>query len=339
MVVMTEPDKESPTVSILIPVYNREGYIGECVRSAQEQTYADIEIIIVDNASTDATWKICQDLAEKDERIRVFQNEENIGPVRNWRRCVEEATGDYGKILWSDDLISPRFLEETVPLLSDPDVGFVFTQACFFKSGETGGEIRFQLGETGTYPSEEFIKGELRGMDFPRSPGCALFRMDDIRANLLLDVPNNIGSDFSMHAIGNDLLLFLLTANSYNKFGLVAETLSGFRNHADSISIDSQRRKLFMCYDMARAFFVESYRPDLAKILNVRLALYFLRFPNASKYEIKGISGYYMKPRSTSIAPVEFFRVLWIQMRRIVFKAISMTKRGQQQFSIITSER
>jgi glycosyltransferase involved in cell wall biosynthesis len=339
MILMTEPDKASPTVSILIPVYNREEYIGECVRSAQEQTYADIEIIIVDNASMDATWKISQDLAEKDERIRVFQNEENIGPVRNWRRCVEEATGDFGKILWSDDLIAPRFLEETLPLLSDPDVGFVFTQACFFKSGQADGEIRYQLGETGIYPTEEFIRGELRGMDYPRSPGCALFRMDDIRTNILVDVPNNIGSDFSMHAIGNDLLLFLLTANSYNNFGLVAETLSGFRNHADSISINSKRRELLMCYDMARAFFVECYRPDLAKILDVRLALYFLKYPNAVKHGIRGISGYYMKPRSTLITPVELFRALWVQMRRIAFKAISMLKRGRQRFSKPTSER
>ena len=103
---MTKIQTSSPKVSILIPVYNREAFIAACVQSALEQTFTDFEIIIVDNASTDTTWKICQQIAEQDKRIRIFRNERNIGPVRNWRRCIEEARGVYGKILWSDDLIS-----------------------------------------------------------------------------------------------------------------------------------------------------------------------------------------------------------------------------------------
>ena len=79
----------SPRVSILIPVYNREALIGECIQSALFQTFTDFEVIIVDNASTDNTWGICQRFAEQDKRVRVFRNEKNIGPVRNWRRCVD----------------------------------------------------------------------------------------------------------------------------------------------------------------------------------------------------------------------------------------------------------
>lgn len=56
-------NNENPLVSILIPVYNREKYIGEAIESAINQTYKNIEVIIVDNCSTDNTWKILQDLS------------------------------------------------------------------------------------------------------------------------------------------------------------------------------------------------------------------------------------------------------------------------------------
>lgn len=67
-------------VSILIPVYNRENLIEETVQSALNQTYKNIEIIVVDNQSTDNTWEILQKLASQDERIKIFQNNTNIRP-------------------------------------------------------------------------------------------------------------------------------------------------------------------------------------------------------------------------------------------------------------------
>jgi len=122
-------------VSILIPVYNRENLIEETVQSALNQTYKNIEIIIVDNQSIDKTWEVMQKLAFQDDRIKIFQNDKNMGPVRNWKRCIDEATGDYGKILWSDDLIAPEFLENTVHFLENKDIGFVFTGTEIFIDG------------------------------------------------------------------------------------------------------------------------------------------------------------------------------------------------------------
>lgn len=84
-------------VSILIPVYNRENLVGETIESAINQTYKNIEIIIVDNCSTDNTWQVLQDYAQKDNRIRIFQNPENIGLVRNWERCIDVANNRYYK--------------------------------------------------------------------------------------------------------------------------------------------------------------------------------------------------------------------------------------------------
>ena len=83
---------EKKLVSILVPVYNRENLIEETVNSGLSQTYENIEIIIVDNQSTDGTWKILEKLASQDKRIKIFQNNTNIGPVRNWKRCIDEAS-------------------------------------------------------------------------------------------------------------------------------------------------------------------------------------------------------------------------------------------------------
>lgn len=290
-------------VSILIPTYNREKIISETIDSALSQTYSNIELIIVDNASTDDTWNVIQAYAKKDNRIKAFRNKSNIGPVRNWLRCVDEASGEYGKILWSDDLIAPTFLEKTVPFLNDRnDVGFVFTGTEIFVDGTDNKTDAYLLGETGVYPSDDFITGSISSGKYPVSPGCALFRMRDIEKNLLLNIPNKVDSDFSMHAIGNDLLLFLLTANTYKYFACVNEKLSFFRAHAGSISIQSNDGKLPLHYDLAISYFLETYRLDLIKIFNVKLFLDLKRFPNAKKYGLFNIESFYIDNKNYSFS-------------------------------------
>jgi glycosyltransferase involved in cell wall biosynthesis len=289
-------------VSILIPVYNREKLIEETVQSAMNQNYEDIEIIVVDNKSTDATWQVLEKLASKDERIKIFQNETNIGPVRNWKRCIDEASGEYGKILWSDDLIAPEFIEKTVPYLENKDVGFVFTGTEIFIDGTDEKTSHYFIGESGIYESKNYINGVLFDENYPVSPGCALFRLKDLRKNLLVDIPNKVNSDFSMHAIGNDLLIYLLTANQYKKFAFVNEKLSFFRAHEGSISILSNDGKLPLHYNLASAYFVENFRSDLAKKLNVVIWNLLRVYQNTSqKFNLNVISDFYMKNNDTGL--------------------------------------
>jgi glycosyltransferase involved in cell wall biosynthesis len=126
----------NPLVSILIPVYNREHPVVETIESAIHQTYTNIEIIIVDNCSTDNTWSVLQDFSRKDDRIKIFQNPENVGPVRNWKRCIDESSGEYAKILFSDDLISKDFLEEAMNVFEDV-AAFVISPIQLFGIGFT----------------------------------------------------------------------------------------------------------------------------------------------------------------------------------------------------------
>jgi len=281
-------------VSILIPVYNRENLIEESIQSALNQTYQNIEVIVVDNKSTDNTWNILQRLASQDSKVKIFQNEANIGPVKNWKRCIDEATGEYGKILWSDDLISYDFLEKTLPfLINYEDIGFVFTGTEIFIDKTNQKSDAYFIGESGIYESDKYINGALFRGNYPVSPGCALFRMADLRKNLLIDIPNKIKSDFAMHAIGNDLLIFLLTAYHYPKFAFVNKKCAFFRAHVGSISIQSDKGKLPLHYDVAKAYFAENYRMDLIKQLNTFLWLDLKEFKNSIHYNINKVQDFY----------------------------------------------
>ena len=248
-----------PLVSVLIPVYNRETLLAPCVQSALEQTVADIEIVVVDNASTDGTWQLCREMAAQDPRVRVFRNDENLGPVRNWLRCAEEARGIYGKILFSDDLMAPDYLEKTVPLLQRDDVGFAFTSAIVGPEPFQG-EVRYQFSrQSGLFASSRYISMALFNGDVPLSPGGALFRMRDVRENLLLGVPSPTIHDFPRHGAGPDLLLYLVTAARYPQVAYLDEPLSYFRAHEGSITVSKEKLYLNRCYRQARLWFAERY--------------------------------------------------------------------------------
>jgi glycosyltransferase involved in cell wall biosynthesis len=228
-------------VSVLIPVYNRESFIEACIDSVLAQTLRDFELVIVDNASTDRTWEACQSLASRDGRIRIFRNDSNIGPVANWMRCIQEARGQLGKILFSDDLIAPSFLEETVPFFDDPEIGLVITAA------NIDGRIEYLWGgRNGKVPRRIYLRDMMFNGRLPVSPGAALFRVADLRRNLFVD--------FGRDGIGPDLLLLLLTAASCPFIAHVAEPLAVFRDHAGSIS-RQHKAQLARGYANARFWF------------------------------------------------------------------------------------
>jgi glycosyltransferase involved in cell wall biosynthesis len=246
-------------VSILIPVYNRVNLIGETIESAINQTHKNIEIIIVDNSSTDGTWELLKDYAAKDERIYIFQNEENIGPVRNWKRCIYEAKGEYAKILFSDDVIETDFLEQTLPFLEDSDVGFVYSTV---KMGADISKFKIRYRnytQTGTYSSASFLEKSLYGSDVPISPGCAIFRLKDLKENLVTNIPSPSISDFLDHGAGPDLLIYLLTARKYSLIAFIDKPLTFFRAHNESISLSDKSEHLTQCYIQSKVWFVESY--------------------------------------------------------------------------------
>lgn len=94
-----------PLVSVLMTAYNREKYIGEAIESVLSSCYSNFELIIVDDGSTDKTIEIVREYACKDNRIRVYINEINLGDYPNRNKAASFALGKYIKYLDSDDMM------------------------------------------------------------------------------------------------------------------------------------------------------------------------------------------------------------------------------------------
>jgi len=110
-------NQNTPHVSVGIPVYNGERYIAQSIDSILSQTFQDFELIISDNASTDATEQICLEYANKDPRIRYYRSEQNRGAAWNHNRVVELARGQYFRWQCHDDYSAPTFLERCLTVL------------------------------------------------------------------------------------------------------------------------------------------------------------------------------------------------------------------------------
>lgn len=110
--------KRMPKVSIIVPVYNVEKYIEECLQSIISQTYKNLEIIAVDDGSPDKSYKIVERLAKKDSRIKLIR-QENRGLNGAREAGFKESTGEFISFVDSDDVIHPQFVEQMmIPLLN-----------------------------------------------------------------------------------------------------------------------------------------------------------------------------------------------------------------------------
>lgn len=270
---------EEKLVSILIPVYNREYLIVETIQNAINQTYKNIEIIISDNKSTDNTFSIIKEIATQDKRIKIHQNEQNVGPVLNWLQCLKMAKGEFAKILWSDDKISNNFIEETMKLFDD-DTAFVMSKVEIFEH-ETGEIIyKTNYNDKAEYLVEDYFKNILihNKKGFMVSPGCAIFRLMDIDRSLIIDIPNSQNLDFKRYGAGNDLLVFLLTALNYKKVKIATNTTSYFRSHKQSISVD-KKDEMDLYYEWSKSFFIENYYRSFLGIYKAKIAMHQMKNP------------------------------------------------------------
>ncbi|HCR4895454.1 TPA: glycosyltransferase family 2 protein, partial [Enterococcus faecium] len=100
----------SDLISVIIPVYNVEKYVGSCLESVCNQTYKNLDIIIVDDGSKDSSNKICEDYALKDSRIRIIhKNNAGLGLARN--TGLEHVKGKYVAFIDSDDFVAANYIE------------------------------------------------------------------------------------------------------------------------------------------------------------------------------------------------------------------------------------
>ncbi len=103
--------EQSPAVSILLPVYNGEKYVTEAIKSALAQSFAKIELVITDNASTDRTSDICQAFAREDSRVKYSRSFSNRGLAWNHNHAFLKSAGDYVMWMGSDDVLDKDYVQ------------------------------------------------------------------------------------------------------------------------------------------------------------------------------------------------------------------------------------
>ena len=173
-----------PCISVCLPVYNGESYISAAINSICEQSFADLELIISDNASTDGTQVLCREAMMHDSRIQYFRSDTNRGLAWNFNRAFALATGRYLMWIGHDDLMEPDYLRQCVDgMQQEADALLCFSNANYI-DGEGSVLQRVDLTNPGAAetPSERF-KHIL--YDDKCDPICGLMKTEFLRQTRL----------------------------------------------------------------------------------------------------------------------------------------------------------
>jgi glycosyltransferase involved in cell wall biosynthesis len=147
----------SPLISVGLPVYNGERYLRHAVSSVLSQDFEDFELIISDNASTDATHDICAEYAAADKRVRYFRHASNIGPVPNFNHVFSLAKGQFFKWLSCDDECCPGMLRRCAEVMETAPsrVALVYPQGeVIDEQGKPRGTMLEHVGTRGLRPHQ-----------------------------------------------------------------------------------------------------------------------------------------------------------------------------------------
>lgn len=236
--------RKMPKVTVGVPVYNSSSLLAECLDCLLGQTFVDIEILIFDNASIDATPDIVRAYAKCDARIKYVRQAGNVGPLRNFLDVLEACQSEYFCWRAHDDLSSLDFLEKLYAALeANPQAGLALGRIA---SSTDGGALDFscEIPSLTGRPMED-IRRQLR-----RSNGCALYglwRTETVRPLFREVVNDYVAAWASDHLLLSSVLL-------KRSFVLVPDTTFIQRNFTSA---------------------VKSYsRPDLATMRKLRRIYY-----------------------------------------------------------------
>ncbi len=210
-------------VSVIIPVYNTEQYLDRCMHSVLEQTYKDLEVIVVDDGSTDSSGAICDAWQQKDDRVKVFHKDnEGLSATRNF--ALSKVSGEY--IVWvdSDDYVDSRYLEIMLQEMERQQADMIM---CGFYS-DIDGEISYVARDAfghAVYTGEEFMQ---------RVYTYGLF---SVVWNKLVRAEAYKNISFPVGRIFEDSSIMRALVYQFNKIVVIENPLYYYRRHSASITM------------------------------------------------------------------------------------------------------
>jgi glycosyltransferase involved in cell wall biosynthesis len=199
-----------PKVSVCIPTYNGADYISEALVSVLSQTFQDFEIVIVDNGSTDQTEAVVAGFTLYSNKIRYFQNENNIGLAGNFNRCMELARGKYIKYLCVDDLLMPDCLERLVTALEgNPEVTLVCGARYSIDEQGQAFALKRYSSKQERLPGHKVVSRCLFGGNYIGEPTAVIFRKADVHSGFRDDLPQLMDMELWFRLLEEGALLSL----------------------------------------------------------------------------------------------------------------------------------
>lgn len=171
-----------PKVSVVIPTYNVEGYLRECLDSVVNQTLKDIEIICVNDGSTDSSLQIIQEYAAKDDRIKVI-DKPNSGYGHSMNLGMDNATGEYLGIVEPDDYVELNMYETLYNKAKELDLDFIKSDFCRFVGDSENRKFTYnRLDRTGNYYNKIVnIQDDLKPFKFIMNTWCGIYNLSFLR--------------------------------------------------------------------------------------------------------------------------------------------------------------
>lgn len=269
------------TISVVIPVYNVEKYLSECLDSVINQTYKNLQIILVDDGSTDSSGKICDEYAEKDDRITVVhQSNAGAGAAKN--TGLELIDGDYFSIIDSDDYIELDMYEKMVNSLEKYNSDIA---QCLFRNVFVNDSFDRKYKIKDNYPkvltSKKFLSELLYDWKY------AIFWNKLFKSSLLKEIRFPVG-----RKIDDEFFTYKLVCNA-KKVVNIDNILYNYRMRKTSVMNENNTDRLI--YDRIDCFierynYVSDIYPSLKKKYNLKLYDDLLYFKDSAKNNGKILS-------------------------------------------------
>ena len=268
---------EKNKISVVIPVYNASKYLSKCLDSVINQSYSNIEIILVNDGSTDNSGNICDEYANKDKRIKVVHKENGgVSSARN--TGIDNTTGEYVTFIDSDDLVHPEYIR----ILADNL--FLALPVCKIKYFKNDVSFIETKEITVGLNKDNFI--ELCNMNLLNTPCCKLFDIDIIRKN-------KIYFDNSL-SLGEDLLFNLEYLKYIDKITVIDNELYYYRKDDDNTLSSAYNPKMFeiqsLLFDSYTNFFSKTIVNDEQRFIYDSYRFSIIKITLENEFKNKNIS-------------------------------------------------
>jgi succinoglycan biosynthesis protein ExoO len=251
---------DQPEITVTMPAYNRADLIGRAIESVQSQTMSSWELVIVDDGSTDATLEIAREYAKNDPRIKIFQNEHNLGIGKTRNHALKRSTGRFITPLDSDDWYQPLRLERMLAAADEHGADLLSDDLLIIRHGdETPSATLSELCDEALLEMLEIdMAGLLRRLGFERDGIAVGLTKPLIKRQFLID--HGIEYDTTLQVVEDYWMLadcvaagakFIMIPEAYYYYRLHAAHTTNAANALKDIMSTKRRLVEFLATDLA----------------------------------------------------------------------------------------